>query len=75
MEQPILSHMPPNREAGSSIGSLPLAVAVTAFAQQAWHGQRGGIRMTAALSRKQKPSMQYRRSPTDKAQSIPMESS
>src|SRR5437868_11229394 len=34
----ILSHVPQNREAGSSIRSLPLAVAVTAFAQQAWHG-------------------------------------
>ena len=57
MEQPILSHVPQNREAGSSIRSLPLAVAVTAVAQQAWQGQSNGTRMTAVLSRK--PSRRF----------------
>ena len=56
MEQPILSHVPQNREAGSSIRSLPLAVAVTALAQQAWHGKVEGLEWLR-FSPGKKPSM------------------
>ena len=75
MEQPILSlsYMPGNREAGSSIRSLPLAVAVTAVAQQAWHGQSSGIRMAAVLPRKP-AATQSMVTTYEKAESIPTES-
>jgi len=51
MEQPILSHMPRNREAGLSIRSLPLAVAVTPCAASLARESRG-IRIAAVLPRK-----------------------